>query len=91
MTRKKENLVAMTEADLDSLTQALKCTSVREQMQSSDIEVILQEFKAVASEGIEVEKMLSYLRLVRNLVAGVEKNTSQVVQYFDSCFNIWVS
>jgi hypothetical protein len=81
----------MTDAELDSLTNALKCTSVREQMHSRDIAVILQDFKAVASECTDLGRLLSYLRLIRNMVAGVEKNTSQVVEYFDSSFNIWVS
>ena len=81
-------------SELGGLTRALaSCSSAREEMEDQDIENILEGLSAAAATDSDedTERLLAYLRLTRNMVAGVERITNQVVQYFDNNFDVWVS
>ncbi len=80
------------DAKLTSLLASLSSITVREQMEATAVERVLEGLKEAASVGWEDrERLLTYLRLTRNMVAGVERNANLVVQCFNTGFEIWVS
>lgn len=83
-------MLDLANAELARLASSLVSSEAREQITSEDILRILEGFKA-ASCGDDVERLVGFLRLIRNMVAGVERNANQVSDYFNNSFDFWVS